>query len=83
MTHTARRTLIDGLIFAVLLYGAGFAGVLYAHAALPCSGSDPCGAEPQPLPQLYLPAVLQRLPPMSAEFTPYVPAPTVTPAAQN
>ena len=75
-----KRTLIDGLIFAALLYGAGFAGVLYAaHAAPACDISDPCGAEPAPLPRIYLPAVMQRLPSMSAESTPLQPVPTVTP----
>ena len=50
-----------------------------ASAAPARTDPDPCGAEPAQLPQLYLPAVLQRTPPMAAEFTPVQPAPTVTP----
>ena len=87
-----RRTLIDGLTFAVLLYGAAFGGVLVAHAsASPADTCDPaytaqcCACEPSeaveaaPLPRLYLPSVQRDTPPMSAEFTPVHPAPTVTP----
>ena len=87
-----RRTLIDGLTFAVLLYGAAFGGVLVAHAsAAPADTCDPAytaqccacepgqAAEPDPLPHLYLPSVQRSMPAMSAEFTPVHPAPTVTP----
>lgn len=44
-----------------------------------CCACEPAGAaEPAPLPHLYLPMV-QHMPRMSAEFTPFQPAPTVTP----
>lgn len=87
-----RRTLIDGLTFAVLLYGAAFGGVLVAHAsASPADTCDPAytaqccacepseAAEPAPLPHLYLPSVMQRMPSMSAEFTPAQPVATPEP----
>ena len=41
-----------------------------------CEASE--AAEPAPLPRIYLPSVMH-MPRMSAEYTPYVPAPTVTP----
>lgn len=83
------RTFVEGLLFAVALYGAAFGGVLvaHAHAAAPCDPADsarccacePVGAaEPAPLPHVYLPLV-QHLPRMSSEYTPLQPAPTVTP----
>ena len=83
------RTFVEGLLFAVALYGAAFGGVLVAraHAAAPCDPAtaeqccacEPAGAtEPAPLPHLYLPLV-QHLPRMSAESTPAQPVPTVTP----
>jgi len=59
--------------------------VAYDASAEDCTGPQCCAcepsqaAEPAPLPHLYLPAVLQRTPPMAAEFTPVHPAPTVTP----
>ena len=41
---------------------------------------EPAGAaEPAPLARIYLPTVMQRMPAMSAEFTPLQPVPTVTP----
>ena len=64
--------LLAGIVLCVSLAAA-------ASAAPACTDPDPCGGEPAQLPQLYLPAVLQRTPPMSAEFTPVHPAPTVTP----
>lgn len=42
-----------------------------------CEASE--AAEPAPLPRIYLPSVMQRLPGMSAEFTPAQPVATVTP----
>jgi len=84
------RTIIDGLTFAVLLYGAALGGVLFAHTS-PADQCDPAtterccaceaseAADPAPLPRIYLPSVMQRLPGMSAEFTPAQPVATVTP----
>ncbi len=67
------------ICIALLLAGVVLCVALAAASAQPCEDPDPCGGEPAQLPQLYLPAVLQRTPPMSAEFTPAHPAPTVTP----
>lgn len=76
---TNRRLFIACI--AILLAGVvlcvAFAAA--ASAAPACTDPDPCGGEPAQLPQLYLPAVLQRTPAMSSEFTPVQPAPTVTP----
>ena len=85
-----KRTIIDGLTFAVLLYGAALGGVLFAHTAHaedcdPAYTAQRCAcepseaAEPAPLPRLYLPSVMQRLPGMSAEFTPAQPIVTPEP----
>lgn len=87
-----KRTLMDGLAFVVLLYGAAFGGVFVAHAsAAPtdqcdpadseqCCACEPSGAaEPAPLARIYLPTVQRDMPPMSSEFTPVQPVPTVTP----
>ena len=89
MTRTRALTL--SLILQLLLAGL-VALLLVAHAsASPADTCDPaytaqcCACEPSnvagpaPLPQLYLPAVLQRTPPMAAEYDPVHPAPTVTP----
>lgn len=87
-----KRTIIDGLTFAVLLYGAALGGVLFAHTAhaedcdpaytAQCCACEPSeAAEPAPLPRLYLPAVMH-MPPMSAEFTPAQPTVTPTPEVQ-
>ena len=86
------RTFVEGLFFAVTLYGAAFGGVLVAHAhAAPSDTCDPAdtaqccacepsqAAEPAPLPRLYLPSVMQRMPSMSAEFTPAQPVVTPEP----
>ena len=74
---TNRRLFIACI--ALLLAGVVLCVAFAAASAQPCEDPDPCGGEPAQLPQLYLPAVLQRTPPMSAEFTPVHPAPTVTP----
>ena len=76
---TTRRLFI--IFIAILLAGVVLCVALAAaaSAAPACTDPDPCGGEPAQLPQLYLPAVLQRTPAMSAEFTPVHPAPTVTP----
>lgn len=75
---TTRRLFITCI--AILLAGVVLCVALAAAAsAQPCEDPDPCGGEPALLPQLWLPAVLQHTPPMSAEFTPVHPAPTVTP----
>jgi hypothetical protein len=45
-----------------------------------CCACEPSGAaEPAPLPRIYLPTVQRSMPPMSSEFTPVQPVPTVTP----
>ena len=84
MTDNARRTLLYMVIVA--LVGVVLCVALAAAAsAEDCTGPQCCACEPSQadepaqLPQLYLPAVLQRTPPMAAEFTPVHPAPTVTP----
>lgn len=74
---TNRRLFIACI--ALLLAGVVLCVAFAAASAQPCEDPDPCGGEPAQLPQLYLPAVLQRTPPMSAEFAPAHPAPTVTP----
>ena len=75
---TPRRLFIA--FIAILLAGVVLCVVFAAASAAPaCTDPDPCGGEPALLPQLWLPAVLQRTPPMSSEFTPAHPAPTVTP----
>lgn len=84
--NNARRT---------LLYVALVALLLVAHAsAAPASPADTCdpaytaqccacepgsAAEPAPLPRIYLPSVQRSMPPMSSEFTPVQPVPTMTP----
>ena len=74
---TNRRLFIACI--AILLAGVVLCVAFAAASAQPCTDPDPCGGEPAQLPQLYLPAVLQRTPPMAAEYTPVHPAPTVTP----
>ena len=74
---TNRRLFIACI--ALLLAGIVLCVAFAAASAQPCTDPDPCGGEPALLPQLWLPAVLQRTPPMSSEFTPAHPAPTVTP----
>ena len=84
MTYTARRTLLYVVIVA--LAGAvlcvAFAAIASAEDCTgpQCCAREPAGAaEPAPLPHLYLPAVMQRLPSMSAEFTPAQPVATPEP----
>ena len=85
-----KRTIIDGLTFAVLLYGAALGGVLFAHTAhaedcdpaytAQCCACEPSGvAEPAPPQRIFLPTVQRDMPPMSSESTPLQPVPTVTP----
>ena len=74
---TNRRLFIACI--ALLLAGVILCVAFAAASAQPCEDPDPRGGEPAQLPQLYLPSVMQRLPGMSAEYTPYVPVPTVTP----
>ena len=69
---TCIAILLAGVVLCVALAAA-------ASAAPACTDPDPCGGEPAQLPQLYLPAVLQRTPPMAAEFTPVQPVATVMP----
>jgi len=85
-----KRTIIDGLTFAVLLYGAALGGVLFAHTAhaedcdpaytAQCCACEPSGAaELAPLARIYLPTVQRDMPPMSAEYTPAQPVVTPEP----
>ncbi len=76
MTPTAQRRFLYAMIAAL----AGIVlSVLIAAIAQACDGTDPCGAEPAPLPVLYLPRVQRDMPGMSTELAPWVPVPTVTP----
>ena len=82
---TARRTLLYVVIVA--LAGAVLCVAFTAIAsAEDCTGPQCCAcepsggaAEPAPLPRIYLPTVQRDMPPMSSEFTPVQPVPTVTP----
>ena len=82
MTDNARRTLLYMVIVA--LVGVVLC-VAYDASAEDCTGPQCCACEPSeaadpaPLPRIYLPSVMQRLPGMSAEFTPAQPVATVTP----
>lgn len=80
MTTTARRALL--YIVIVALAGIVLCVLFAAASAAPCEDTDPCYAEPQPLPRLYLPHVARDVPPMAWEYAPYAPAPTVTPDVQ-
>lgn len=93
MTRTERFALCLGFVAGIILLA--FFLLTFAHAsaapASPASPCDPAGsaqccacepslaAEPAPLPHLYLPAVMQRLPGMSAEYTPAQPIVTPEP----
>lgn len=83
------RTFVEGLLFAVALYGAAFGGVFTAHAAptAPCDPADSAqccacepsnAAEPAPLPRIYLPSVMHGVR-MSSEYTPAQPIVTPEP----
>ena len=76
MTPTARRRFFYAMI-------AALAGIVLAVAIAAitsaCADPDPCGAEPAPLPVLYLPAIQRNAPAMAAESSPWTPVPTVTP----
>ena len=50
-----------------------------ADTAQCCACEPSQAAEPAPLPRLYLPSVMQRMPSMSAEFTPAQPVVTPEP----
>ena len=88
---TSTRALSLSLVLSICTVAGLVALLLVANAsaapAEPCdpAGSEECcacelseAAEPAPLPRIYLPSVMH-MPRMSAEYTPYVPAPTVTP----
>lgn len=79
MTRT--RALALSLSLQLCLLAGLVALLLFAHAAsaTDCVGSDPCGAEPAPLPRLYLPSVQRSMPPMAAEYTPAQPSATPEP----
>ncbi len=69
-----------GFICAVLAFAVAMcAGVTHAQ---PCDDADPCGAEPAPVPRVYLPAVARDVPAMAWEFTPVQPVATATPEVQ-
>ena len=70
---------LAGLVALLLVATASAAPCDPADSAQCCACEPSEAAEPAPLPQLYLPAVLQRTPPMAAEYDPVHPAPTVTP----
>lgn len=72
---TCIAILLAGVVLCVALAAA-------ASAAPACIDPDPCGAEPQPLPVLYLPSVQRNAPAMAAEYTPVQPVATVTPEVQ-
>ena len=82
MTDNACRALLYMVIVA--LVGVVLC-VAYDASAEDCTGPQCCACEPSeaadpaPLPRIYLPSVMQRLPGMSAEFTPAQPVATVTP----
>ena len=90
MTRTRALTLSLVLHLCVLVGLVALLLVATAHAAPtePCdpAGSEECcacepsgAAEPAPLPRIYLPSVQRSMPPMSSEFTPVQPVPTMTP----
>lgn len=76
MTRTHALTLSLVLSFCTL---AGLVALLLVANASAAPADPSRAAEPAPLPRLYLPAVQQRMPAMSAEFTPAQPVATVTP----
>ena len=79
---TNRRLFIA--FIAILLAGVVLC-VAYDASAEDCTGPQCCAcepsqaAEPAPLPHLYLPSVMQRMPAMAAEFTPAQPMQTPEP----
>ena len=88
---TSTRALSLSLVLSICTVAGLVALLLVANAsAAPAEPCDPAtterccacepseAAEPAPLPRIYLPSVMH-MPRMSAEYTPYVPAPTVTP----
>lgn len=92
MTRSERLSFIAFIILVLAVLTAAVAIAMYdtAHAAPTdtcdpatteqCCACEPAGAaEPAPLPHLYLPTVLQRVPAMSAEYTPAQPMQTPEP----
>ena len=90
MKRTHALTL--SLVLSICTVAGLVALLLVANAsAAPADQCDPVGserccacelseaAEPAPLPRIYLPSVMQRLPGMSAEFTPAQPIVTPEP----
>ena len=91
---TSTRALSLSLVLSICTVAGLVALLLVANAsAAPADQCDPAtterccacepseaaeAAEPAPLPRIYLPSVMH-MPRMSAEYTPYVPVPTVTP----
>jgi len=87
MTRTERFTLCLAFVAGIILLTLFLLSFARAGAA-PCDPADnaqccACGpsqaAEPAPLARIYLPTVQRDMPPMSSEFTPVQPVPTVTP----
>jgi len=86
---TRTRALSLSLILQLCVLAGLVALLLVAHAsAAPCDPADSAqcracepseAAEPAPLPRIYLPSVMQRLPGMSAEYTPAQPVVTPEP----
>ena len=92
---TSTRALSLSLVLSICTVAGLVALLLVANAsAAPADQCDPVGseeccacepseaAEPAPQPRIYLPSVMQRLPGMSAEFTPAQPVATVTPEVE-
>ena len=88
---TSTRALSLSLVLSICTLTGLVALLLVANvSAAPADQCDPAtterccacepseAADPAPLPRIYLPSVMH-MPRMSAEYTPYVPAPTVTP----
>jgi hypothetical protein len=89
MTRQERLSFIIAVILVLAITVAAVVIAAYSTASADtcdpattaqCCACEPSeAAEPAPLPRIYLPSVMQRLPGMSAEFTPAQPVATVTP----
>lgn len=90
MTRTERFTLCLGFVAGIILLTLFLitfarAGAAPAEPCDPaytaqCCACEPSGvAEPAPPQRIFLPTVQRDMPPMSSEFTPLQPVPTVTP----